>query len=151
MQTQVPGVYAVGDVAEHRGVVHGLWPIAAEQAQAAAINALGGDLRVTTETPATILKGVGLGLFATGQVHHAGDEVIVVEQATPLSYRRLVLSEGRAIGAVVLGRHPADRVAAQVVVRQPVRGSAGRPRGTARRRLDATPRPRGRRSRPAGS
>ena len=147
MQTQVPDVYAAGDVAEHRGVVHGLWPIAAEQARAAALNALGGDVRVAAETPATILKGVGLELFATGQVD-AGDEVIVVERAAPASYRRLVLSEGRAVGAVILGSHPADRVAAQVVVRQRCRDSAGRLRRRAGRRLDAAPRPGGRRTRP---
>ncbi len=43
MQTRVPGVYAAGDVAEHGGRVLGLWPVATEQAEAAAVNALGGD------------------------------------------------------------------------------------------------------------
>ena len=42
MRTGVPGVFAAGDVAEHRGQVLGLWPVATEQAQAAAVNALAG-------------------------------------------------------------------------------------------------------------
>lgn len=118
METPVAGVYAAGDVAEHRGVVYGLWPIAAEQAQAAAVNALGGDAVIVAETRATILKGVGLGLFVTGRVEpEAGDDVIVVERSAPVSYRRLVLSGGRAVGAVVLGHHPADQAAAHTVVR----------------------------------
>ena len=36
-------IFAVGDVAEHRGVVLGLWPTGVEQAEAAAENVVGGD------------------------------------------------------------------------------------------------------------
>ncbi|AYF74124.1 FHA domain-containing protein [Nocardia yunnanensis] len=118
MRTSVPHVYAAGDVAEHRERVLGLWPIAAEQAQAAAVNALGGDQALTAETPATILKGVGLELFSVGQVEPGQrDEVIVVDASPRPSYRRLVLSGGRAVGAIVLGHHPADVAAAQQAVR----------------------------------
>ena len=64
------------------------------------------------------LKGVGLELFATGRVEpETGDEVIVVERSSPRSYRRLVLSSGRAVGAIVLGHHPGDQAAAHVAVR----------------------------------
>jgi nitrite reductase (NADH) large subunit len=118
MQTRVPGVFAAGDVAEHRGQVRGLWPIATEQAQAAAVNALGGNQMLTAEIPATILKGVGLELFSTGRVEPGSqDEVIVVDRAAVPSYRRLILAEGRAVGATVLGHHPADLAAAQKAVR----------------------------------
>ncbi|WP_405490935.1 FAD-dependent oxidoreductase [Nocardia sp. NBC_00511] len=118
MRTGVPHVYAAGDVAEHRDRVLGLWPIAAEQAQAAAVNALGGDQVLTAETPATILKGVGLELFSVGRVEpEARDEVIVVDRSANGSYRRLVLSEGRAAGAIVIGHHPADVAAAQQAVK----------------------------------
>lgn len=118
MATAVPGVYAAGDVAEHRGKVFGLWPIAAEQAQVAAVNALGGSMSLAAASPAMILKGVGLGLFAAGRVEpEPGDEVIVRADPTVPSYRRLVVSDRRAVGAVVLGEHPADLAAAQAAVR----------------------------------
>ena len=124
MQTRVPGVFAAGDVAEHCGQVRGLWPVATEQAQAAAVNALGGDMVLTSETPATILKGVDLELFSVGTVEPGPtDEVIVVDR--PASYRRLVLSDGRVIGATVLGHHPGDLTAAQKAVRNRVAVSAG--------------------------
>ena len=42
METSVPHVYAAGDVAEHDGMLLGLWPIAAKQGEVAAVNALGG-------------------------------------------------------------------------------------------------------------
>ena len=53
MATNDPHVFAAGDVAEHRGVVWGLWPSAAEQARVAAVNALGGDERYEPIAPAT--------------------------------------------------------------------------------------------------
>jgi nitrite reductase (NADH) large subunit len=121
MQTRVPGVFAAGDVAEHGGKVLGLWPVAAEQAEAAAVNALGGNQVVPVENPATILKGVDLELFSIGQVEaEPGDEVAVIDRPTVPSYRRLVVSRGRAVGATVLGHHPADLAAAQKAVREHV-------------------------------
>ncbi len=118
MQTPVPGVFAAGDVAEHRGQVLGLWPIATEQAQVAGVNALGGHLELAAGTPATILKGVGLELFSIGRVMaEPGDEVIALGRPGVPSYRRLVLCGGRAVGATVLGHHPADLAAAQKAVR----------------------------------
>lgn len=124
MRTRVRWVFAAGDVAEHDGQVLGLWPIAVEQAEAAAVNALGGDIVLTAEIPATILKGVGLELFSIGRVEVSPtDEVVVVDRPTVPSYRRLVLSEGRAVGATVLGHHPSDVAAAQSAVRKRVRVS----------------------------
>ncbi len=121
MRTRVPGVYAAGDVAEQAGNVYGLWPVAAEQAQAAAVNALGGDMVVGTETPPTLLKGVELELFSIGRVTGSdGDEVVVCEQPGAASYRKLVVSGGVVVGATVLGHHPRDLAAAQKAVRNSV-------------------------------
>jgi nitrite reductase (NADH) large subunit len=119
MQTRVAGVFAAGDVAEHGGKVLGLWPVATEQAEAAAVNALGGNQIVPAETPATILKGVDLELFSIGRVEpEPGDEVVATDRPAIPSYRRLVVSRGRAVGATVLGHHPADLAAAQKAVRE---------------------------------
>jgi nitrite reductase (NADH) large subunit len=117
MRTRVRGVFAAGDVAEHGKQSFGLWPVAVEQAEAAAVNALGGDMIVTADTPATILKGVGLELFSIGRTDaEPTDDVIVIDRPQKPSYRRLVLSEGRVVGATVLGHHPADVTAAKTAV-----------------------------------
>ncbi len=119
MQTRVPGIFAAGDVAEHGGKVLGLWPVATEQAEAAAVNALGGHQVVAAENPATILKGVDLELFSIGLVEpEPGDEVVATDRPAVPSYRRLVVSGGLAVGATVLGHHPADLAAAQTAVRE---------------------------------
>ena len=123
METSAPGVFAAGDVAEHGGQVFGLWPIAAKQGEAAAVNALGGNLELTSEVPATILKGVGLDLFSIGRpAAQPGDQVVVDEDPDPSvpSYRRLVLSDGRAVGGIVLGNHPEDVAAVTAAVKNRV-------------------------------
>jgi NAD(P)H-nitrite reductase large subunit len=116
MQTSAPAIFAAGDVAEHSGLVLGLWPIAAKQGEVAAVNALGGDQRLVAEIPATILKGVDLELSSIGQVEPGpGDEVIALDR--PHSYRRLVISRGTLVGALVLGHRPKDLAAATRAVR----------------------------------
>jgi NAD(P)H-nitrite reductase large subunit len=119
MATNIPGIFAAGDVAEHNGQVVGLWPIAAKQAEIAAINALGGDETLASEVPAVILKGVGLDLTAVGRFEPNGDDdVIVLEHSASPSYRRLVISEGKAVGTVILGHHPEDAAAATAAVKR---------------------------------
>lgn len=124
MRTRVRGVFAAGDVAEHGNQSFGLWPVAVEQAEAAAVNALGGDMIVTADTPATILKGVGLELFSIGKVEASPtDDVIVIDRPRVPSYRRLVLSGGCVVGATVLGHHPCDVTAAKSAVPKKLRVS----------------------------
>jgi NAD(P)H-nitrite reductase large subunit len=125
MATSVPGVFAAGDVAEHGGMTLGLWPVAAKQGEVAAVNALGGDATLTADVPATILKGVGLDLFSIGRYEaQPGDEIIADEEADPRSpsYRRLIVADGRAVGAIVLGTYPevVALVTAAVKKRKPV-------------------------------
>ena len=109
METSVPGVFAAGDVAEHSGLVLGLWPIAAKQGEVAAVNALGGDERLQSDVPACILKGAGIELSSIGQVE-AGpdDELVVIDNPSRQSYRRMVISDRRLVGGLVLGHHPED-------------------------------------------
>ncbi len=109
MATSVPGIFAAGDVAEHNGLVLGLWPIAAKQGEVAAINALGGDERLVAEVPACILKGAGIELSSIGRVEpEQGDELVVIDNPSRQSYRRMVISDGRLVGGLVLGHHPED-------------------------------------------
>jgi NADPH-dependent 2,4-dienoyl-CoA reductase/sulfur reductase-like enzyme/ferredoxin len=123
MEASIPGVFAAGDVAEHDGMVLGLWPIAAKQGEVAAVNALGGHSSLTAEVPATILKGVGIDLFSIGQFTAGeGDITIVAEQYDPAdpSYRKLVISGGRAVGATVIGNDPEVVAAATAAVKNRV-------------------------------
>ena len=102
--TSDAAVFAAGDIAEHEGRIHGLWPAAVEQAEVAADNAVGGDKRYRGTNPVTVLKVVGVELTSIGRFEsEAGDEVVALEEADGHRYRKLVIAEGKVVGAILLG------------------------------------------------
>ena len=116
LQTSDERIFAVGDLAEWRGSIHGLWPVAVEQAEVAAENAVGGERPYAGTVPVTMLKVVGVELLSIGAIHGASE--IVEADAGSLRYRKLVLDdEGRAAGAILLG-HPEHVQAVTAAVRE---------------------------------
>ena len=104
MRTSDPAILAAGDLAEHRGAVYGIWPASVDQAKVAAANALGDHQTYEGTVPVTQLKVVGVDLFSLGEFDGVeGDEVIRLMEAENRMYRKLVLREGRIVGAIVLG------------------------------------------------
>jgi len=107
MRTSVPDVYACGDVAEHAGQTLGLWTTAVGQAEAAAVNATGGDREFPFTPPAVILKGTGIDMTAAGRVNpdpKRGDQVILAP-AEGYTYGKLVIAaDGKLAGGILLGR-----------------------------------------------
>jgi nitrite reductase (NADH) large subunit len=108
MRTSAPNVFAAGDVAELDGQVLGLWPIAVKQAEVAARNALGGAEAHVSTLPRALLKGVGIDVLSVGRINPAeGDDAIVIDDGRDHRYTKIVVSEGRVVGALLVG-HPAD-------------------------------------------
>lgn len=111
MRTSDETIYAVGDIAEYDGQVLGLWPPAVEQAEVAAINIAGGQAEYHGTTPVTMLKVVGVDLLSVGDYEpkHQDDIVIALEEIVPgqdtHAYRKLVIHDGKLVGAILLG-HP---------------------------------------------
>jgi nitrite reductase (NADH) large subunit len=105
LRTSAPNIYAVGDVAEVQGEVQGLWPSAVAQAELAAVNALGADRAYQPIVPSTILKVVGIDVLSVGRFmpKNEDDVVIVLEEPADHRYRKLVISGGRVVGAILLG------------------------------------------------
>lgn len=107
MRTSAPNVWAVGECAQHRGVVYGLWPPIAAQARTAGATLAGVPSGYQGSPLATTLKIVGVDLFACGHPwldtdDDDVDEVISVDTRRG-NYRRLALRQGRLAGAVLLG------------------------------------------------
>ncbi|WP_220794400.1 FAD-dependent oxidoreductase [Nocardioides pelophilus] len=122
MRTNVPGVYAVGDAAQHDGKVLGLWPVAAKQAEVAAANLLGRDEVLAVDLPAMILKGVDLDLTAIGRVEPGPrDEVFTEDLPAGPSYRKLLVEDGVVVGVLVLGALPEFLAAATTAVKRGLR------------------------------
>ena len=109
MRTSHPHILAAGDVAEHQGRVPGLWATALAQAETAAINAVGGSETYKPLVPVTMLKVVGVELTSVGYIEPTlpQDEVIVFKEEEQHRYRKLIISNGKIAGAILLG-HPQD-------------------------------------------
>jgi len=106
MQTNDSAIYAVGDCAEYHGMVWGIIPVALAQAQVASAQICGQTDRLYQEvTPSTTLKVSGIDLTSIGEVNPQGGEFIEKRQrnAKGSVYKKLVIREGRVVGAILLG------------------------------------------------
>ncbi len=105
MRTSDPAIYAAGDAAEHRGRVYGIIPAAFDQARAAARNMLGQDLPYAGTVPSNTLKVAGLAVTSVGEFGAEGPDVESLVRCDPEKglYKKIVLREGRAVGAIWMG------------------------------------------------
>src|SRR6266403_2117550 len=104
LQTGAPDIFAVGECAEHRGVCYGLVEPAYEQAGVLARHLAGGSASYGGSIVATNLKVSGVSVFSAGDFMGAdGSETIVLNDVRHGTYKRLVISDGRLAGAVLVG------------------------------------------------
>ena len=104
LRTSAPAVLAVGECAEHRGTVYGLWAPLAEQARAAGATACGDPAAFHGTATATTLKVAGVDVFAGGAQSAGEDEVeLLWSDGRRGNYRKLVLAGERLAGAVLVG------------------------------------------------
>jgi nitrite reductase (NADH) large subunit len=102
MTTSHPRALAVGECAQHRGVVYGLVAPIHEQAAVAAQTLTSGDAAYAGSVQSAKLKVMGVDLVAVGDA--AGAREVVAADGSSRTYRKLVVdAEGRAAGAVLLG------------------------------------------------
>ncbi|WP_020185633.1 FAD-dependent oxidoreductase [Methylopila sp. 73B] len=104
MRTSDPRVFALGECAEHRGVVYGLVAPAYEQAKTLA-RALAGDAAAYGGTLlSTNLKVSGVAVFSAGAIEaEDGEETIVLSDAAQGCYRKLIVRDDRLKGAILVG------------------------------------------------
>ena len=104
LQTNADGIFALGECAEHRGICYGLVEPAYEQARVLARHLAGRDAAYQGSVVATNLKVSGVSVFSAGDFIGAeGSESIVLSDLRRGAYKKLVISEGRLSGAVLIG------------------------------------------------
>ncbi len=101
LRTSADGVLAVGECAQHRGIVHGLVAPIHEQARVAAATLLGRPGAYAGSVPSAKLKVAGLDLVAAGGAE--GEHEALIADAAAGTYRKLVVRGGRAAGTILLG------------------------------------------------
>ena len=104
LQTSAEGIYALGECAEHRCVCYGLVEPAYEQARVLAQQLAGRNALYLGSVVATNLKVSGVSVFSAGDfLGGEGSEAIVLNDIKLGTYKKLVISDGRLVGAVLIG------------------------------------------------
>ena len=104
METQTEGVFAAGDVAEHRGRCYGIWPAAQRQGEVAGTNMAGGDTVYEGTTVSNTLKVVGINLTSSGEIDAEGKyECVLRSDREKCTYCKIAFTENKIVGCVLLG------------------------------------------------
>jgi nitrite reductase (NADH) large subunit len=104
LQTSIPGIYALGECAEHQGVCYGLVEPAYEQARILATHLAGRTANYGGSVVSTNLKVSGVSVFSAGDfLGGEGTEAIVLSDPRSGIYRKLVIAGEKLLGAVLVG------------------------------------------------
>lgn len=100
MQTNLPGVYAAGDIVEYQGTVFGLWTAANEQGKIAGHNLAGQELTYAAPQLVATLNIGEVKLFSAGDV---SDPERVITYRDNNVFHRLFVKSGQVVGAALTG------------------------------------------------
>ena len=126
-ETSAPDVFAAGDCAEGfdflsgERAVHAIWPTAIDQGRVAGANMAGGAQTYPGSLSWNVTELFGLSSASVGEFRDRdGCEAIVFHNPSANVYRKLLLEDGRIVGAVVIGRaeHIQDLGVVQAMVRR---------------------------------
>ncbi|MEZ4660861.1 MAG: FAD-dependent oxidoreductase [Caldilineaceae bacterium] len=123
MRTNDPHIFAAGDVVEFNDKILGLWAVAVSQAEVAAAGAVSpagaAEERYTEIVPVTMLKVVGVDLTSIGQIRAQSNDdcEIAQEEAVTHRYRKLVVNNGKVVGAILMG-YPEEAPGVAAVAKQ---------------------------------
>jgi NAD(P)H-nitrite reductase large subunit len=111
MQTNIPAIYACGDVAETFDFITDtnrlipLWPLAYQQGRIAGYNMAGRTITYPGGTNMTALKYFDVPIISIGHAtgnRTLGDEVLVHHDSSRKIYKKLVVRENRIIGLTLV-------------------------------------------------
>src|SRR5262249_51225230 len=107
---------AIGDCAQHAGVVTGLVAPAWEQARVVAdvITRIRPLARYRPRPPVTRLKAAGIDLAAMGDSTNGSGDLVTFADPARGTYAKLVVRDDRLAGAIMLGDNPTVGVVVQL-------------------------------------
>ncbi len=118
LATEVPGIYAFGECAEHAGRTYGLVAPAWEQAAVLADVLTGANpqsrYRGTKLYARLKVAGVDVASMGCKMPELEGDEVLQVLEERRNAYRKLIVRDGRLVGAMLVGNAAASGALVQL-------------------------------------
>lgn len=121
LATEVPGVYAFGECAEHKGKLYGIVAPVWDQAAVLADVLTGKkQTRYRGSKLYTRLKVAGVDVAAMGVVEPEleSDQVLQIVEERACSYRKLIMRDGRLVGAMLVGNTGATAALVQLFDRE---------------------------------
>jgi NAD(P)H-nitrite reductase large subunit len=109
MRTTVPDIYVAGDVAETYDIstekmgMNAIWPCAFEQGRVAGLNMAGRKAQYNGSFRMNSLDFYGLPVISMGVTRPEGGGFEQFQRRTKETYRKLVLKDGRIVGAILVG------------------------------------------------
>jgi nitrite reductase (NADH) large subunit len=104
LQTGANGIFALGECVEHRGICYGLVEPAYEQAKVLAQHLAGRNAVYGGSVVSANLKVSGVSVFSAGEFLGSDrSEAMVLNDIRRGTYKKLVIEDGRLIGAVLVG------------------------------------------------
>ena len=113
LQTNVEGVYAAGDVAEHFDIARGerwvnaIWPVAVEMGRIAGLNMAGRSVSYRGSLSRNIIRIFDRDVLTAGLVNPPASsdyEILAVRDLRRRTYRKLVFRGDYLVGATLIGR-----------------------------------------------
>ncbi len=120
LRTSHEDIFAAGDNVQHRDKIYGIIPASFNQARTAAFNIAGQEKKYEGTVPSNTLKVVGLDLTAIGVVNPEGGAHTELrkEDAKNGIYKKIVLKEGKAVGAIWMGTKKNVNAVSRIVLQQ---------------------------------
>jgi NAD(P)H-nitrite reductase large subunit len=109
METNLSNIYAAGDVVELDNILMGkkqviaIWPNASEGGAVAGENMLGGERLFPGSFPMNSVEICGIPTISMGITEPEGNDCEVLTREDERNYKKIVIKEGKIIGAVFVG------------------------------------------------
>jgi nitrite reductase (NADH) large subunit len=102
METNLPNVYAAGDVTELHGEVEGLWGRAMDQGKVAGKNMASATEWYEKTTPFTVFNAFGISLFSIGLVDEGQCDTTIIDEDGDEKYTRIFIKDEKIVGVISL-------------------------------------------------
>ena len=103
LATSDPSILAAGDVAEHHGVLYGIWPAAQYMGTIAGMNAAGLEAEFGGIPRSNTLKVLDVSVVSIGLVEPEDASYLEIESEREGQYLRFLFRDNRLLGAQALG------------------------------------------------
>jgi len=102
LKTSCPDIFAAGDVAEHKGMLYGIWPASKDQGLVAGINMAGGSILYKGTEISNKLKVAGIDLASAGNIDSENHMESLVLKKDDI-YKKMVFNNDKIAGCIMLG------------------------------------------------